>query len=96
MSVDEKLDKILEALNTLGNNVVRLDQNTIVLAGRLDSIEAEVTGLKPSIDHLQRAVVLVGKDVGDIRDRVIEQDDRIGNRLRVLENGNGHHANGTK
>lgn len=93
-TIHEKLDALQATVETLANHVIRIDQNTIVLAGRLDAIEAEVTGIKPAIDQLQRAVVIVGKDVSDIRDRVIEQDDRLGGRLRVLENGS--HANGQK
>ena len=96
MSIDEKLDALLEKVSrlaglaeTTANQVIRLDQNVLVLAGRADAIEVEVTGIKPSLDQLQRAVVLVAKDVAEIRDRVIEQDDRLGSRIKKLENGNG-------
>jgi hypothetical protein len=88
-----KLDRLTGLAETTANQVIRLDQNVLVLAGRADAIEAEVTGTKPAITQLQRAVVEVGRDVQDIRQRLFEEAERVDRKFRQLELPNGK-ANG--
>jgi hypothetical protein len=90
-TIHEKLDELHALVTTVADHVIRLDQNVLVLAGRLDAIEPEVSQTKSSVATVETALVHVAKDVHDMRDRVLEQDDRLGRRLRVLENG---HTNG--
>lgn len=89
MSIEEKLDKILAIVEKTADQVIKLDQNVIVLAGRADAVEHEVIAAKPAFDQLQRAVVLVAGDVQDIRQRLFDEAERADRRLKVLEAPNG-------
>ena len=94
-TIHEKLDGLRALVETVANKVIALDQNTLVLAGRLDAIEPELTSIKPAITNLQAALVNVAGDVQDIRQRLFEEADRTDRRLKVLEplpNGNGSHG----
>jgi hypothetical protein len=96
-TVHEKLDGLQALVEKVADHVIKLDQNTLVLAGRLDAIEPELTGIRPAITQLQRVVVEVGRDVQDIRQRLFEEAERVDVRFKRLEplpngtNGaNGH------
>lgn len=94
-ALGRKLDRVLAAVETVSNQVIKMDQNVIVVAGRVDAIEPEVTQIKPAIAQLERALVHVAGDVQDIRQRLFEEADRTDRRLKVLEplpNGNGSHG----
>lgn len=90
-TIHGKLDDLHALVSTVANHVIRLDQNVLVLAGRLDAIEPEVTGIKHAVTNLQAALVHVAKDVVDIREIVSEEK----KRTRDLFDELGHHANGT-
>ena len=93
-TIHEKLDGLQNLVERVADHVIRLDQNTLVLAGRLDAIEPEITSIKPSVDQLQRAVVHVAGDVQDIRQRLFEEADRTDKRFKGLEHGTSNGTNG--
>lgn len=93
-TIHGKLDDLRALVEKVANHVIKLDQNTLVLAGRLDSIEPELTSIKPAIAQLERALVHVAGDVQDIRQRLFDQAERVDHRFKQLElpNGNGSHG----
>ncbi len=83
MTDSEKLDAVLAAVRDMADQVIRMDQNLVVVAARLDALE-------PSVDNVARALVSVGREVHDLHEALIEESDRTGARLKVLEGSNGH------
>lgn len=89
-SVHEKLDRLQRVLEKVADQVIKLDQNVIVVAGRLDAIEPELTSIKPSVTNLQAALVNVANDVHDIRQRLFEEAERVDIRFKHIEHPNGN------
>mgnify|MGYP001556295962 CR=1 FL=1 len=93
-TIHEKLDGLQALVERMADHVIRLDQNVIVVAGRLDAIEPELTSIKPAVTNLQAALVNVANDVHDIRQRLFEEAERVDIRFKHIEHPNGNGTNG--
>lgn len=68
-------------------------KNLVTLAGRIDAIEPELTGLKRIAIAAATVAAETNEKVNDLHSRLIETTDRHGARIYALEHPNGH-ANG--
>jgi hypothetical protein len=93
-TIHEKLDGLQKLVEKVADHVIKLDANVIVVAGRLDAIEPELTSLKPAVANLQAALVHVANDVHDIRQRLFEESERVDLRFKGLERPQSNGTNG--
>lgn len=88
-----QLEEILSTLQTLANNVVRLDQNMTVMASTIEAESEEASAfrreVRTTLTRLETAVTELSRDVVQIRERVVEVDTQADRRLKLLENGHG-------
>jgi len=89
----KQLEEILSTLQTLANNLIRLDLNMTVMASTIEA-ESEAADVfrrevRTTLERLETAVSELAKDVQQIRERVVEVDDRADRRLKLLEANHG-------
>lgn len=93
MAESKQLEEILSTLQTLANNLIRLDLNMTVMASTIEA-ESEAADVfrrevRTTLERLETAVSELAKDVQQIRERVVEVDDRADRRLKLLEANHG-------
>lgn len=91
MTDSEKLDLLLrqqaeikDAVKVLADQALRAEANFTVIAVSLGEMEKD-TAIQA------KALVAMSRDLQDLRDHVIEGEDRMGRRMKLVEeSANGH------